>query len=92
MDQFLPIVSAALGAVGVIAVQWLKNNASKREHNIDVALHEQAQDNIHDMIMKRLDAIEHKLDIHNGYAQKFADTTNAITAIQKDVEYLKKGL
>lgn len=92
MSDITPIITGILGAVGVIAVQWLKNNASKREHNIDVALHEQAQDNIHDMIMKRLDAIEHKLDIHNGYAQKFADTTNAITGIQKDIEYLKKGL
>lgn len=86
-----PWITAGLGAFGVIAVQFLKNIASKQEHNIDEALHEQEQDNIHKVIMTRLDAIEHKLDIHNGYAQKFADTTNALTSIQKDIEYLKKG-
>lgn len=86
-----PLITGALGALGVIVVQWLKNRASGREHDINVALHEQEQDNIHKVIMTRLDAIDRKLDIHNGYAQKFADTTNAITAIQKDIEYLKKG-
>lgn len=90
-SSITPIISATLGAAGVIMVQWLKNRASGRENDIKTALHEQDQENTHKMILRRLDAIEHKLDIHNGYAQKFADTTNAITAIQKDVEYLKKG-
>lgn len=90
-SNIVPIITGALGAIGVIVVQWLKNRASGREHDIKAALHEQAQDNVHEIIMKRLDDIEKKLDIHNGYAQKFADTTNAITAIQKDIEYMKKG-
>ena len=38
----------------------------------------------------RLDRLEKKVDSHNAYAEKFASTATAITAIQKDVEWLKK--
>ena len=46
----------------------------------------------------RLDTIEKKVDIHNGYAEKFSDISkkfgnigNDITAIKKDIEYLKRS-
>jgi len=38
----------------------------------------------------RLQQIEKKLDIHNGYAEKFGEITADIKLIQKDVEYLKE--
>lgn len=52
----------------------------------------------------RLDAIEKKLDVHNGYAEKFAESSKhlaiiderqavqskQIEHIQKDIEYLRK--
>ena len=38
----------------------------------------------------RLDEIEKKLDIHNGYASRFESLGNDITAIKKDIEYLKR--
>jgi len=37
----------------------------------------------------RLQQIEKKLDIHNGYAEKFSDITSDIKLIQKDIELLK---
>ena len=38
----------------------------------------------------RLEAIEHKLDIHNGYAEKLGDIGEAIVAMKKDIEFLKE--
>lgn len=38
----------------------------------------------------RLDAIEKKLDIHNGYAEKFGDIQKDIAVVMKDIEYLRK--
>lgn len=87
----MPLITAVLGALGVIAVQWLKNRASKSEHNIDVALHEQDQEYTHKMIFTRLDAIEHKLDIHNGYAEKFGDITKDIAIIKTELANIKRG-
>lgn len=42
------------------------------------------------LINYRLDAIEKKINLHNGYAEKFASTAKDISAIQKDVEWLKR--
>ena len=38
----------------------------------------------------RLDSIEKKLDIHNGYAEKFGDIQKDIAVVKKDIEYLRK--
>lgn len=38
----------------------------------------------------RLDSIEKKLDIHNGYAEKFGDIQKDIAMVKKDIEYLRK--
>jgi len=38
----------------------------------------------------RLQQIEKKLDVHNGYAEKFGEITADIKLIQKDIEFIKK--
>lgn len=38
----------------------------------------------------RLESIEKKLDIHNGYAEKFGDIQKDIAVVKKDIEYLRK--
>lgn len=40
----------------------------------------------------RLDNIEKKLDEHNGYAEKFGSISQDITAIKKDIEFLKERI
>lgn len=42
------------------------------------------------LINYRLDSIEKKVDLHNGYAEKFASTAKDISSIQKDIEWLKR--
>lgn len=37
----------------------------------------------------RLGKVEEKLDSHNGYAQKFAETTDSIASIKTDIAVIK---
>ena len=37
----------------------------------------------------KLEQIDEKLEIHNSYAEKFADMTTAITEIQTDIKWLR---
>ena len=39
----------------------------------------------------RMQKVEEKIDIHNGYAVRFGEIEKAIVAIQKDVEYIKNN-
>lgn len=42
------------------------------------------------LIKYRIDELEKKVDEHNGYAKKFADTSKDIALIQKDIEHIKE--
>lgn len=42
------------------------------------------------LINYRLDNLEKKVDLHNGYAKMFNESSKDITAIQKDIEWLKR--
>ena len=77
------ICSIIVGLLSIIGNYFitLKN---KKESDIKDALREQKQSD-------RLDAIEHKLDIHNGYAEKLGSMSISMAQMQKDIEYLKKG-
>ena len=57
----------------------------KKSHDDDVkaAQREQRQQD-------QLEEIKHKLDIHNGYAEKLGDIQLDIAGIHKDIEYLRK--
>lgn len=44
------------------------------------------------LINWRLKKLEEKVEIHNGYAEKFSDISTAIALIQKDMEYIKKAV
>ena len=94
------VMVALITGVCAIIGQWMitrseskktddKRNKDKEEHAVKQALREAELKN-------HLDLIEKKLDVHNGYAEKFAAVTvhleeidKALVAIQKDIEYLK---
>ena len=82
MDNTI-LVAIITGICSVIGNYFisLKN---KKESEIRDAQREQKQSD-------RLDAIEHKLDIHNGYAEKLGSISISMAQMQKDIEYLKKG-
>lgn len=62
--------------------------------NVAVAQKKSQEDAIRDAQREarqqvRLENIERKLDIHNGYAEKIGDIRQDLTKIQKDIEYLR---
>ena len=90
------IVSALIGACGAIIVclinnyfQNRKRNKEEQEKEKQIAVLEAAKE---ERLAARLNAIErkqeevsHKLDIHNGYAEK-------IGSVQQDIAYIKGKL
>lgn len=77
------IVALITGICSVIGNYFISIK-NKKENEIRDAQREQKQSD-------RLEAIEHKLDIHNGYAEKLGDISVSMAMMQKDIEYLKKG-
>ena len=98
-----PTITVALitGFCAVVSNYIISRSQSKKDDNkrleekqaLETAEAVRAQ-----QLQDRLLSIESKLDEHNGYAEKFVqqgDRLEAIEktqiAIQKDIEYLKKG-
>lgn len=78
---------AAFGSyAGNVAIAAKKS----QEDAIRDAEREQAQKDQLAMILDEQAEIKKRLDQHNGYAEKFAESKTAIVAIQKDIEYLKE--
>ena len=77
------IISAVASVIGayIAAVSALQKKS--REDDIKNAQREQRQQD-------QLEEIKHKLDVHNGYAEKLGDIQLDIAGIHKDIEYLRK--
>ena len=44
------------------------------------------------LVNYRLKKLEEKVDKHNGFADKIAQTTTDIALIKKDIQYIKEAL
>lgn len=77
--------SAIIGAAAAIVVGLLQSRREKAEREKAEALREQRQE-------IKLKEIEAKLDEHNGYAQKFAESHDAIIGLQTDMKWLKEEI
>lgn len=82
--DFTSILTAIIAAGASIFGSWAASQKQRREDAVKDAQREQKQ-------ADRLDAIEHKLDIHNGYAEKFSKMSESIVGIKKDIEFLKEA-
>lgn len=82
--EWTTIVTALIAAGASMFGSWAASARQRKEDAVKEAQREQKQ-------ADRLDAIERKLDIHNGYAEKFGEIGQDIVAIKKDIEYLKKN-
>ena len=78
------IIVALISAVSTVLGVLLTINKTRKEDAIEQGIHDRLQN-------ERLDRIEKKLDVHNGYAEKLGGIAVSMTAMQKDIEYLKKG-
>lgn len=80
------IIAIITGVLAVLGT-YMGNIAITRKKSREDAIRDAERETRQAM---RLDAIEKKLDIHNGYAEKFEGIGKDITAIKKDIEYLKR--
>lgn len=78
------IIVALISACASIVAQLLINAQNRKEMSIAQAVRDKGFED-------RLQVIEEKLESHNSYAEKFASVSNSIVAMQKDIEYLRKG-
>lgn len=83
------IVAVITGVCSVIG-SYLAMRKKSRDDDSKAAAREQRQEDRFESIEKWMKNVDKKLDEHNGYAKKFADTSKDIALIQKDIEYLKK--
>ena len=76
------IVAIITGAFAVIG-QWLISRQQTAKRKTEDAVRDARQED-------RLTAIERKIDIHNGYAEKFAEIGTDIAVIKNDIKTLYK--
>lgn len=83
------IIVGLIAAFGSYAGNVAITAKKAQEDAIRDAEREQAQKDQLAMILDEQVEIKKRLDQHNGYAEKFAETKTAIVAMQKDIEYLR---
>jgi len=76
------IVALITGLCAVIG-QWIISRNQAAKQKIDDAVRDKG-------IEDRLSALEHKIDIHNGYAERFAEIGSDIAVIKNDIKTLYK--
>lgn len=91
-----PLISGALAVLGSFVGNYAISLKKSRETAIKEAEREQAQKDQLDSILAEQKKIKERLDEHNHYAEKFADTSKELAVMneryktmQKDIEYLK---
>lgn len=74
------LITGGLSFMGVVVT----NHGNRKKDAITQAKRDQRFED-------RLDRLEKKVDLHNEYGRKFGEVATAMTAMQKDIEYLRKG-
>lgn len=76
------IVAFITGAAAVLS-NWLITRSNRVKDSEERARLDQKT-------ADRLSAIEHKIDVHNGYAEKLAEITADIRVIRSEIQHLKE--
>ena len=85
-----PIIVAIISSVGGIVGAYLAVQKGNRESEIKDAQREQRQSDRLDQIDEKMERLEKKVDVHNGYAEKFSEVAKNMAAMAEDIEFLKK--
>lgn len=85
------IIVGIISFTGSLITQFMISASHSKETDAKMAAHEQKQQDTLDELKKEMAGVNKRLDVHNGYAEKFANSSRDIALIQKDIEYLKKG-
>lgn len=83
------IIVAIIAAISSIVGAYLACRRSNREQEIKDAQREQRQADRLDIIDEKIGTLSKKVDIHNGYAEKFGEISKNMAVMAKDIEFLK---
>ena len=75
------LITAAASVISNALISW----KSRHESEMKAAVERQKMSD-------RLDNIEHKLDIHNGYAEKLGSITQDIAVIKTEIKNMKGAI
>lgn len=78
------IIVALITASASVLCQWLISSKSRKEADTKQAVRDKEFED-------RLTAIERRLEEHNHYAERLGEISISLTAIQKDIEYIRGG-
>ena len=78
------VLAALIGAIASIIVNLINNKQVNKKRAIEDAVKDERLEN-------RLSNIEHKLDVHNGYAEKLGTISTDLAVIKNDIKTLYKS-
>lgn len=78
------VIVALITAVGAVIGQWLISRRQNEDRKTADAVRDAR-------IEDRMAAVEKKLDIHNGYAEKLGEIQQDIAVIKSEITMLKRG-
>ena len=78
------IIVALITAVGAVIGQWLISRRQNEDRKTADAIRDAR-------IEDRMAAVEKKLDIHNGYAEKLGEIQQDIAVIKTEISMLQRG-
>ena len=86
------IIISLIGFAGVLVGGIFGYLGRSRKQAIIDARREQKQNDNWKRVLEEMTGIKQRLDQHNKYAEKFGDIEKSITAIKKDIEYLRRDM
>lgn len=89
-DNIVKIIVALIALSGTILGIIVGYISKSRKQAIIDAKIEQKQNDLFDHLFDEMNEIKKRLDTHNKYAEKFGEVEKSLTAIKKDIEYLRK--
>lgn len=89
ISSITSIVVALISATGGVLGAAMAVRRGNRETEIKDALREQRQTDRLDRIDEKIAGLSKKVDVHNGYAEKFGEVAKNMAVMAKDIEFLK---
>lgn len=89
MESIIPIITAIITSLGGVLGAYIAVQKGNRERDIKDAQREQRQADRLDNIDEKIGELAKKVDVHNGYAEKFGEVAKGMALMAKDIEYLK---
>lgn len=77
------VIVALITATASVLCQLMISKKGKKDRLVSEALREQK-------VNDRLEAIEHKLDIHNGYAEKLGSIATSLAVLENEIKNIKE--